>query len=137
MSRLTAKRNKTAVPPGKRALPPVPPPPSSHHADSSSRTPSPQQLTPGAADRVPSPAAGLDAVDWSEGGGLVLDHSPELAAATSGAASPAPVPSQMDFAASIEKVKDVSIFFFSFTFVFIQGLARYLTFRINIFGDSR
>ena len=85
-----------------------------------SRTPSPQQqLTPIAADRVPSPAdVSLDAVDWSEGGGgggawpPALDRSPELAQPGGGgvmpAASPSAVQSQMDFAASIEKVKDVS-----------------------------
>ena len=117
MSRLTAKRHKT-VPPGKRALPPVPPPPAASQA--TSRTPSPQQqLTPIAADRVPSPAdVSLDAVDWSEGGGgggawpPALDRSPELAQPGGGgvmpAASPSAVQSQMDFAASIEKVKDVS-----------------------------
>jgi hypothetical protein len=33
------------------------------------------------------------------------------ATSTSGAASPASAQSQMDFAASIEKVKDVSVFF--------------------------
>jgi hypothetical protein len=118
MSRLTAKRNKTVVPPGKRALPPVPSLPSSH-AVVTSRTPSPQQLTPAAADRVPSPAAAsLDAADWPEDGGsgawlpagLVVDRSPELAqVGTPGTASPATLQSQKDFAASIEKVKDVSV----------------------------
>jgi hypothetical protein len=120
ISRLTAKRHKSAVPPGKRALPPVPPPPPSNHHTvvASSRTPSPQQQLNGTvAERVPSPAAGLDAFDWVEGGGgLALDQSPELGvvaatSSTSGAASPASTQSQMDFAASIEKVKDVSIFF--------------------------
>jgi hypothetical protein len=129
ISRLTAKRHKSAVPPGKRALPPVPPPPppSNHHTVVvSSRTPSPQQQPNGTvAERVPSPAAGLDAFDWVEGGGgLALDQSPELgvvaATSTSGAASPASAQSQMDFAASIEKVKDVSTIFFSFMILSIN-----------------
>jgi hypothetical protein len=134
ISRLTAKRHKSAVPPGKRALPPVPPPPSNHHTVVvSSRTPSPQQqqLNGTVAERVPSPAAGLDAFDWVEGGGgLALDQSPELgvvaATSASGAASPASAQSQMDFAASIEKVKDVSTIF----------LSPLLYFSINIYVGS-
>jgi hypothetical protein len=135
ISRLTAKRHKSAVPPGKRALPPVPPPPSSNHNTVvvSSRTPSPQQqqLNGTVAERVPSPAAGLDAFDWVEGGGgLALDQSPELgvvaATSTSGAASPASAQSQMDFAASIEKVKDVSIFFLYY------GTVRYFFINVHV-----
>ena len=91
--KIPTKRNKS-VPPGKRALPPVP---AATAAPVESRTPSPQSEL-------------SLRLDGDQGGGVPPPLEPRPPLPTETAASEED--SQMDFALSIQKVKDVSVIFF-------------------------